>query len=130
MSNVHITDNRSEFLRSLPNAKARALEIIGGKAESYAKGLAPVDTGALRNSITHSVHDYILTVGSNIEYAPYVELGTGKDYSPPPGWIQNNAERGKGIGNYNRKPKPYLRPAIEEHKDEYQRIAESELKKG
>ena len=66
----------------------RALEIIGGMAETYAKGLTPVDTGALRNSITHKVEmgeeQSKVIVGTNVEYAPYVELGTGKLYEPPP----------------------------------------------
>ena len=33
----------------------QALEIIGLKAESYAKMKCPVDTGLLRNSIAHAV---------------------------------------------------------------------------
>ena len=103
MSSVDFTDNTSEFLSALEQAKARALEIIGGKVESYAKGLCPVDTGALRNSITHTVEGDTAIVGSAIHYAPYVELGTGKEYSPPPEWMENNAERGHGIGIHLRK---------------------------
>ena len=37
-------------LNGMADAKDKALEIIGGKAESYAKRLCPVDTGNLRNS--------------------------------------------------------------------------------
>ena len=87
-------------------AKARALEIIGGKAESYAKRLCPVDTGNLRNSITHQQMDENTEViGTNVEYAPYVELGT----------IHMGA-------------RPYLRPASENHSGEYRRIIEAEMK--
>ncbi len=42
---------------ALQAAKGRALDVIGGKAESYAKVLCPVDTGRLRNSITHEQAD-------------------------------------------------------------------------
>ena len=122
-----ITDNSAAVLTAIDRAKARALEIIGGKVESYAKGLAPVDTGALRNNITHTVEGDTAVVGSAIHYAPYVELGTGREYSPPPDYMTNNAERGHGIGNRSQKPKPYLRPAVENHTGEYKRIMENEL---
>ena len=72
VADVHITDNSAEVRAALEQAKARALEIIGGKIESYAKGLVPVDTGALRNSITHRVDNDggSVEVGSAIIYAP------------------------------------------------------------
>lgn len=126
MATVDITDNSAEVRAALEQAKARALEIIGGKIESYAKGLVPVDTGALRNSITHAVDGDTVLAGSAISYAPYVELGTGKEYSPPPEWIENNAPRGAGIKG-GVKPRPYLRPAVEEHMDEYKSVFETEL---
>ena len=65
-----ITDNSGAVLSALARAKLRALEIIGGKAEGYAKQLCPVDTGRLRNSITHAVDGDTAVVGSNVEYAP------------------------------------------------------------
>lgn len=128
MATVDITDNSAEVRAALEQAKARALEIIGGKIESYAKGLVPVDTGALRNSITHAVDGDTVLAGSAISYAPYVELGTGKDYSPPPEWMENNAPRGAGIISRSVKPRPYLRPAVENHIDEYKNVIETELK--
>jgi phage gpG-like protein len=128
MASVDITDNSGEVRAALEQAKARALEIIGGKIESYAKGLVPVDTGALRNSLTHAVDGDTVIAGSAILYAPYVELGTGKDYSPPPEWMENNAPRGAGIISRSVKPRPYLRPAVENHLDEYKNVIENELK--
>lgn len=128
MATVDITDNSAEVRAALEQAKARALEIIGGKIESYAKGLVPVDTGALRNSITHAVDGDTVLAGSAILYAPYVELGTGKDYSPPPQWMENNAPRGAGIISRSVKPRPYLRPAVENHIDEYKNVMETELR--
>ena len=72
MADVKLTDNSAAVTSALNSAVARALEIIGGKCESYAKGLAPVDTGALRNSITHRVDSDggTVEVGSAINYAP------------------------------------------------------------
>lgn len=127
MTTVDITDNSAEVRAALEQAKARALEIIGGKIESYAKGLVPVDTGALRNSLTHAVDGDTVIAGSNLPYSAYVELGTGKDYSPPPEWIENNAPRGAGIKG-GVKARPYLRPAVENHIDEYKNVMETELR--
>ena len=152
MSSVDITDNSAEFKEALERAMARALEIIGGKAESYAKGLTPVGTvesthvehyigGTLRNSITHSVDEDTVLVGTNVEYAPYVELGTGKEYQPPPEWMEAHGKRGQGrdkwfwqdmngdwhVG-YPQKPRPFLRPAMENHLDEYKNVIDNELK--
>lgn len=50
------------------------------RIEALAKMLAPVDTGRLRNSIQHqfalSDGELVGRVGTNVEYAPYVEFGT------------------------------------------------------
>ena len=139
---VQFTDNSAKFLAELERAKAKVLETIGQKAEGYAKKLCPVGTeestgikgyrgGTLRNSITHRVMGGdTLEVGSNVEYAPYVELGTGPHFVPPPEWERFEAEKGKGVGKAYVKPRPYIRPAIEDHRGEYQKIAERELKGG
>ena len=103
---VIFQSNAKEALSGMAKAKARALEMIGGKAESYAKKLCPVDTGRLRNSITHAQYDENTEViGSNVEYAPYVELGTHKMAA-----------------------RPYLRPAAENHTAEYKAIVEKCMK--
>lgn len=132
MSSVKVTDNTDEALDALQSAVERGLEIIGGKAETYAKDLCVVDTGNLRNSITHQTDpaEKSVTIGSGVEYAPYVELGTGIHFVPPPEWIQNNAPPGSGIGHSFVHPRPYLRPAIEQHTEEYKYIFETELKRG
>lgn len=102
---VIFISHAKEALEGISAAKRRALEIIGGKAESYAKKLCPVDTGRLRNSITHQQRDENTEViGTNVEYAPYVELGTHKMAA-----------------------KPFLRPAAENHTAEYRRIIEREM---
>lgn len=105
--NVVFTSNKDEVLSAVDQAIVRGLEICGGKAESYAKELCPVDTGRLRNSISHAQMDEKAEViGSNVEYAPFVELGTRKMAA-----------------------KPYLRPAAENHSTEYKAILENELAK-
>ena len=140
---MQFTDNSDRALNKLERVKARILTIIGLKAEKYAKKLCPVGTtestgkkgyrgGTLRDSINFRVDEAekTLEVGSNVEYAPYVELGTGPHFVPPPEWERFEAEKGKGVGKAYVKPRPFIRPAIEEHRDEYKKIAERELKKG
>lgn len=57
------------------------------KVESKAKSLTPVDTGRLRSSITtddNSTEGSIeIEIGTDVEYAPYVEYGTTKQAEQP-----------------------------------------------
>lgn len=105
--NVNITSNRDLIDQATDEAIERALEAIGLQAEGYAKMLCPVDTGRLRNSITHTydASEQKAYVGTNVEYAAYVEYGTSKT-----------------------KPQPYIRPAVADHGDEYKEIVENFLK--
>lgn len=68
-------DNTKEVLSALDKAIERGLEAIGLTAEGHAKKNTPVDTGRLRNGISHTVEDKSAYIGTNVEYAPYVELG-------------------------------------------------------
>lgn len=52
------------------------------RVERDAKILVPVDTGTLRNSITHTIDGNVATVGTSIEYAANVELGLGQRAQP------------------------------------------------
>lgn len=144
MSDFEITqDNTADVLAALPPIAEKALAIIGMKAEKYAKARCPVGTvestgikgyrgGTLRNSITFDVQidgkSAELAVGTNVEYAPYVELGTGPYFNTPPEWENFEVAPPNGTGNSYVKPRPYLRPAIEDHIAEYENVIESELK--
>jgi hypothetical protein len=58
---------------------ARALQVILTKAENAAKRRCPVDTGRLRASIGTRIErdglGIVGVIGTNVEYAPYVEFG-------------------------------------------------------
>ncbi len=75
---IKITDLSPQVLAALPNAINRALWAIGATAEGNAKMGAPVDTGRLRNSITHQASGKQVAIGSNVEYAAAQELGTSR----------------------------------------------------
>lgn len=102
---VTINDHTEEVLEALAMAKKNALTAIGMTAETYAKNLTPVDTGRLRNSITHEVDDEAAYIGTNVEYAPYVELGSR-----------------------NNKAHHMLQRAATEHTDEYRKLTERAFK--
>lgn len=148
---INISNNSDKFKEASEEALKKIAEEVGLKAAEYAQMLAPVDTGLLRNSIgyalsgetpslgaagggkqkrtykadnpdkdgviqkgTYSGHvpsakanGLAVYVGSAVEYAPFVECGTRKS-----------------------KAQPFLRPAVENHADEYRTIAESVLKGG
>lgn len=104
IDSLNLTD---DVTRELRLAIHRALVTIGLVAEGYAKRLCPVDTGRLRNSITFYTEDNAVHIGTNVEYAQFVEEGTSKQ-----------------------KAQPYLRPAVENHLDKYRAIVEKELKGG
>lgn len=76
---VEIHDNSKEVSAAIKAVLLRGLEKIGLVAEGYAKELCPVDTGNLRNSITHVVDEQepAVIIGTDSEYGGYVELGTG-----------------------------------------------------
>ena len=155
MADVTIKDHSKEFLDAMDDAIDKALEMIGLKAEGYAKRLCPVDTGLLRNSITHAragesfSHSYHATygsntytnkkgetvrrsatsknagsvgvgtfsgsvgssdekaeyIGTNVEYAAYVEMGTSRTAA-----------------------QPFLEPAAKDHTDEYKRMVDACIK--
>lgn len=71
---IQITDNSPAVLADLRNRIPLALAAMGEIVEGYAKDDAPVDTGRLRNSITHQTEGNDEYIGTNVEYAVYVEL--------------------------------------------------------
>ena len=123
--NVQITDNTAEVLSELERKKLIALTKIGITAEGFAKKKTPVDLGTLRNSITYVVNDDSVYIGTNIDYAPYVELGTGiyatdgKGRKSPWSYQDRNGKwhRTKGM-----KPHHMIRDAAAKHSNEYQQI--------
>ena len=106
MATIEMKSNKKDVLNALNDQIAVALETIGLRAERHAKAYCPVDTGRLRNSISHASDEDSAYIGTNVEYAPYVELGTSRQ-----------------------KAKPYLAPAVQKHIDEYKKIVKDTISK-
>lgn len=131
---VSFKSNLGAILDASDEAIKRAAEVIGGTAESYAKERCPTKTGNLKNSITHSIHrkGRLIVIGSRVKYAVFVEMGTGKyatggSRAKVIPWRYKD-EDGKWHTTSGRKATPFMRPAIEEHIDEYKAILEQTLK--
>lgn len=102
-------DNTGRVVAGIKSAIDVALEKIGLLAEGYAIKKCPVDTGHLRGSITHEVDfdNDAVYIGTNVEYAPHVELGTSRQ-----------------------KAQPFLRPAASEHGAQYRQVLKKTLDGG
>ena len=123
-------DYSADVLNEFHDAVLRALERCGEQAEGYAKDLAPVDTGNLRNSISHKVDDEepAVYIGSNTSYAPYVELGTGKytEGGRPTPWVYQD-DNGNWHWTAGNPAQPFLKPAVADHPQTYSNIIKDEL---
>lgn len=117
---VTLTSNKDEILEALGEQLGQAMIAIGMTAESNAKQEITkavydtpesksgyVRTGRLRNSISYGVDtdEPAVYIGSNVEYAPYVELGTSKMMA-----------------------RPFLKPAVENYAREYKDLLEQAMK--
>ena len=93
--------------------------------ERAAKEKAPKDNGELRRSITSKVEGTVGIVFTPLEYAPYVEYGTGlfaevqgrKDVP----WCYQDDE-GEWHSTSGQKPQPFLRPALNDNRTEILKI--------
>ena len=132
-NNVEFIDNSAEIMDEFKAACIRALERCGSQAEGYAKDLAPVDTGRLRNSISHQVDDAekAVYIGTNVEYAPYVELGTGKyaEGGRPTPWVYED-DKGNWHMTSGQRAQPFLKPAVADHAKTYKNIIDDEMQNG
>ena len=132
---IETKDNTKEVLSALDKAIERGLEAIGLTAEGHAKKdpNMPVDTGLARNSITFAISgkeahtssykadrgdetgsysgtapndkDKAVYIGSNVEYFPYIELGSPTISA-----------------------RHVLKNAATQHTDEYKKLMENSMK--
>ena len=102
--------------------------------EGAAKDKAPKDTGALRRSITSKIEingsEIDGIVFTPLEYAPYIEYGTGLYAENGNGrqtpWVYRD-DKGKSHYTHGQHPQPFLRPALNENKDEIIQIIKEAL---
>lgn len=75
---IEVKIKDKEILAKLDSLIEQKLKEACVMVQDTAKQNCPVDTGRLQGSISYSVDGKEGIVGSNVEYAPYVEGGTYK----------------------------------------------------
>lgn len=111
-------------------AIAKSCRSVEYAAKKNCTGLFDNPTGALKASITHEVEQeggqIVGYVGTNIEYAPYQEFGTGKFAENGDGrktpWAYTDERTGETIWTAGNKPKPFLRPALQGRRERIRQI--------
>ncbi len=99
----------------------QALGTCCALVERSAKQKAPKDNGELIRSITSKVEDHVGIVFTPLEYAPYVEYGTGL-FAEDGGrtnvpWHYQD-EEGEWHSTSGQKPQPFMRPALDENREQ------------
>lgn len=106
---IKVTSHLGDIMSASNAQILKGMIQCGMVAEGHAKieltNSGAVDTGNLRNSINHTENEKIMKVSTSVEYAPFIELGTVK-----------------------MRARPYLKPAIANHVDEYVTILQNALK--
>lgn len=119
--------------QDLKQAMGRACAFVEGEA----KKKAPKGNGELRRSIESRVEetgdDITGVVSTPLEYAPYVEFGTGLFAEDGDGrkdvpWCYQD-EKGEWHSTSGQPPAPFLRPALHENRETVLRILKGGLKK-
>ena len=123
----HIIESLEDLIdiQKLEQTMGKACAIV----ERSAKQKAPKDTGALKRSITSKIEvvdDSIVgIVFTPLEYAPYVEYGTGL-FAEEGGRIDvpwnYQDDKGEWHSTSGQKPQPYMRPALEENREKIKRL--------
>ena len=127
------TDLREQVKAAVKERLLNGLIRVGLKMTEYARKLCPVDTGKLQRSIQFYVDpdEPSVTLGTDNEYATYVELGTGR-YSEVGGtalkrWTYYDKVTGETRIGVPQKPQHFIKPAVSDHIETFKAILEDAL---
>ena len=130
-------DNTAEVLQELSTKLEAILEAWGiqgvGAVQDIITSESRIDTGAMRNGISHQVdlNDQSVLIGTNVEYAIYHEYGTGI-YLDGGGGRQTPWSYQDSKGEWHRtrgiKPIHMLKNGISGSVDDFKSIANDILK--
>lgn len=117
-----------------PNKIQNALGTCCALVERSAKQLAPKDNGELRRSISSKVEGLEGIVFTPLEYAPYVEYGTGLFAEAGDGrkdvpWNYQD-DQGNWHSTSGQKPQPFMRPALDNNRAQIISILQGEITNG
>lgn len=108
-SGVIFKDNSKQVLAQMERNISQALHRVGIKWLERVSPLVPVDTSRLQKSMTYQVDiaNKQVTVGTDVEYSVFVELGT-----------------------YKMRAQPYLKPSIVNYINDYKSEVQKALGEG
>lgn len=123
--------DKLEELEDTANVES-ALATSCALVEAAAKQKAPKGNGELRRSITSKVENLEGVVYTPLEYAPYVEYGTGL-FAENGGrqdvpWSYQD-DKGEWHTTSGMSPSPYMRPALNENREQILRLIKEGLLK-
>ena len=88
-----LVSNLSKIANQAPFLAGEVLRQTANDIASLTKQLTPIDTGDLQRSYrVEPLSDNVVQIGSDLEYAPYVEFGTSNQSAQPhlvPAFAQN-----------------------------------------
>lgn len=126
-----LADDLERFAEAVDDAETQIESTLDGAVEKTslqvlrgARQRVPIDTGNLRNSILNRrVAPMKYSVGTNVEYAPYVERGTSPHIIRPDGdalVFESGGETvfAARVEHPGTEPQPYLRPALLDAQDD------------
>lgn len=123
-----------DIMPILQKTMPQVMKRIGALMVDYSSMMVPVDTARLKGSLTHMESDNGLEfgtrAGTNVEYGPYVEFGTGDAGQ----WSGGAKYRGHDSGaKYTEGwpgmyARPYLRPALYDFEDVYTGMVNTTIK--
>lgn len=130
---VNGLDGISHMLDSIEDNAIEGLGKACALVERAAKQKAPKGVGNLRRSIESKIEGTEGIVFTPLEYAPYVEYGTGL-FAEEGGrqdvpWHYQD-EKGEWHTTSGMNPQPYMRPALNENKDKILKVIERAIKNG
>lgn len=104
MTRVSVDTSRlDKILAELPGAVSETVRAGAAAVSATAKSLAPVDTGALKNSIVPEPTDiFTWIVRDGVEYGIYQELGTSRMRAQPFMIPAVEARRGEYMDSWRR----------------------------
>lgn len=119
--NIHfdtgdVMDKIEKMSENLTIGLYEALGEAGEVVRVDAVSNCPVMTGRLRGSITNKVDGNCSIIGTNVEYAPYVEFGTGSKgdksvaHTSKEKWTYYSG--GQFFTTSGQSPQPFLVPAL------------------
>lgn len=130
---VNGLDGISHMLDRIEDNAIEGLGKACALVERAAKQKAPKGVGNLRRSIESKIEGTEGIVFTPLEYAPYVEYGTGL-FAEEGGrqdvpWHYQD-EKGEWHTTCGMNPQPYMRPALNENKDKILKVIERAIKNG